>query len=516
MGCAMMAQRNEIQHWDKVGKLAVSGRYHTVPRKVDDDYQVAKKVLGRGYSGLVRMATSRTFPTGQRFAVKALELSKGGGKQNAHLESEVEIFLSMDHPHITRLYDVYKSEADMHLVMECMEGGELLRRVMEVKRFPERDAADALWQMLLAANYLHARGIVHRDLKLENFLYDGKGSSHIKLIDFGFSKRWDPKKRMRTCCGTLAYIAPEVLRKSYGSQCDLWSLGVIAFALLSGCMPFHGPDSVLTHNIRKGHYEMKPAKWKTVSENAVQFVQSLMQVNPDKRLTAQKALGHAWLGIRPLNQNPVGGEVDHLVVDALRQFGQLSRFKRCCMVVMAWCLSNSERAKVRQQFISLDLNHEGTITLAEFRESLIGKFNLPDDEAVRIYTALGANNNGEICYSTFLAAMVSARIEMHKTLVRAAFRRLEAEEGGFMTMDSLQQAVGEKFEGESVEVLFRDADMHKCGKISFEQFQMCICADQSVQSAVSVRSSSRESQRCIVRPAGHREQTPGCVQWGQS
>lgn len=343
-------------------------------------------------------------------------------------------------------------------------------------------------------------------LKLENWLYDGNGGSHIKLIDFGFSKRWDPKRRMQTCCGTLGYVAPEVLRKSYGSQCDLWSLGVIAFVLVSGCMPFTGPETLQTDNILKGSYKMKPEKWKTVSEHAVHFVQALMQVDPHKRLTTQNALDHAWLGIRPLHRNVVEREVDHLVVDALRQFGQFSRFKRCCMVVMAWCLSNSERAKVRQKFISLDLNHEGTITLAEFRESLIEKFHLSDDETVRIFKALDANRDGEIYYSNFLAAMLDARIVMHEKLVRAAFRRLEAEKSGFITLESLQQAIGEKFEGESIEVLFRVADMQKCGKISFEEFQQCIRSEQSV---VSVRSSSRESRnsRCVSRSAWRTERS---------
>merc|ERR1719265_396241 len=112
----------------------------------------------------------------------------------------------------------------MHLVMECMEGGELFDRVAELKRFGERNAADALWQMLLALNYIHSHDIVHRDLKLENFLYDKKGSTHLKLIDFGFSKIWESNIKMKMSCGPLSYVAQEVLRKAYTSQCDLWSL----------------------------------------------------------------------------------------------------------------------------------------------------------------------------------------------------------------------------------------------------------------------------------------------------
>merc|ERR1719221_439021 len=149
--------------------------------------------------------------------------------------------------------------------MECMEGGELFDRISELKRFGEPDAADAMWQMLLSLNYIHSHGIVHRDIKLENFLYDQKNSDHLKLIDFGFSKMWDPNIKMRISCGTLSYIAPEVLGKCYTSQCDMWSLGVIVFILLAGYMPFSGSEEQQVKNITQGNYKMKTERWHNVS-----------------------------------------------------------------------------------------------------------------------------------------------------------------------------------------------------------------------------------------------------------
>merc|ERR1719230_1407167 len=124
-------------------------------------------------NGHVKMGTSKV-NNNQRVAVKSFKLTALYGKKREELESEVEVFLCMDHPHVTRLFDVYESKDYLHLVMECMEGGELFDRVSELKRFSERDAADAIWQMLLSLNYIHSHGIVHRDLKLENFLYDQK------------------------------------------------------------------------------------------------------------------------------------------------------------------------------------------------------------------------------------------------------------------------------------------------------------------------------------------------------
>jgi len=450
----------------RVGKLPLSGRYHQAPRKMMDDYDVHKKVLGSGYNGVVRMATSKSSSSSsQKFAVKTFNLSMVEAKNREQLESEVEIFLSMDHPHITRLYDVYEDDQHLFLVMECMEGGELFERLTEVKRFCEHDAADAIWQMLLALNYIHSHGIVHRDIKLENFLYDKKGSSHLKLIDFGFSRLWDPNIKMHVSCGTLSYVAPEVLKKSYTSQCDLWSLGVIVFVLLAGYMPFFGTEEVQTKNISEGKYVMKPQRWDSISADAIDFTKALLRVDPASRLTAHAALEHNWI-----TQRHKQTDVDESIVDALRQFGTASRFRRCCMMMMAWSLSNEERAKVRQHFIAMDQNQQGTITLAELKEILVQKFQVPDDETRRIFEALDSNNDDEIHYSDFLAAMVSTRIALHDDLLRSAFKRFDKENTGYITPESLRQVLGESFDGEQVENLVKEADQLKDGRISYSEF----------------------------------------------
>jgi len=451
----------------RVGKIPLSGRFHRCPKTIDDDYEVCNKVLGSGYNGVVRMATCKHNSGNQRFAVKAFKLSTIPRDKKGQLESEVEIFLCMDHPHITRLYDVYENGDTLHLVMECMEGGELFDRVTEIKRFTERDAADAVWQMLLAINYIHTHGIVHRDLKLENFLYDQKGSSHLKLIDFGFSKMWDPNIKMQVSCGTLAYVAPEVLGKCYTSQCDLWSLGVIGFIIISGYMPFSGSEKQQTDNISSGTIRFKPERWNTVSPIAMEFTKALLQVDPKKRLTAEQALEHPWIAQRETNAQP---EVDDKVVDALRQFGQASKFRRCCMEMMAWSLTNEERAKVRNYFVSMDKNHRGTITLQELKQVLQEKFNVPADETKAIFDSLDSNHDEEIHYSDFLAAMVNTRIALHDDLLKSAFKKFDTDQSGYITKENLREVLGDVYEGEQVEAFVAEADALKDGRISYEEF----------------------------------------------
>jgi len=451
----------------RVGKIPLSGRYHKAPKRLHDSYEVNAKVLGSGYNGVVRMATAKGSQSGQKFAVKAFKLSNVASDKREALQTEVEVFLVMDHPHITRLYDVFESDEYLHLIMECMEGGELFDRVMEQKRFGERDAADAIWQMLLALNYIHSHGIVHRDIKLENFLYDRKGSDHLKLIDFGFSKMWDPNIKMQLSCGTLSYVAPEVLAKNYTSQCDMWSLGVIVFILLAGYMPFSGNEAQQTMNITAGRYSMKPERWKNVSPDAQEFTKKLLKVDPEVRLTAQLALEHPWVTSRHTKANI---EIDEGVVSALRKFGSASKFRRCCMEMMAWSLSNDERAKVREYFIAMDASKQGTITLAELKEVLENKFHIPDDETRHIFEAMDSNHDEEIHYSDFLAAMVSNRIALHDDLLRSAFSKFDTDSSGYITVENLRQVLGDSFEGEEVEKLVAEADALKDGRISYAEF----------------------------------------------
>lgn len=416
----------------------------------------------------MRLATSKSGRSSQKFAIKSLTLANVAADKRAQLEAEVEIFLAMDHPHITRLFDMYESEHFLHMVMECMEGGELFDRIKEKKRFSEFDAADAMWQMLLSTNYIHSHGIVHCDLKLENFLYDVKGNNHLKLCDFGFSKIWDPDIKMQATAGTLCYLAPEVLAKNYGSQCDLWSLGVIGFILLAGSFPFP-PGRTQTKQIQLGTYAMKPDTWNQVSKEGINFIQSLLQVNPDKRLTAQAALDHPWITNRHKRDGPPK-EIDQPVVDALRQFGRASKFRRCAVHMMAWGLSNKERSLVRQQFVALDQNKQGTVTLAELKAVLVGKFHVSDEETTQIFQALDSNNDEEIHYSDFLSAMVNTQIAMHDELLRLAFNKFDTDRSGYITVDNMKQVLGKTFEGESVKKLVKEADQLKDNRISYAEF----------------------------------------------
>jgi calcium-dependent protein kinase len=415
------------------------GRFHREPRRLEDDYIVHSESLGDapgdGTSAKIRLASSRIDPQ-QRFAVKTLRLDSG---MRAEQKGEVENYLCMDHPHIARLYDVYESKQHVHFVMECLEGGDLLHSLQSKGRFSEAEARKATRQLLLALNYMHSHGIVHRDVKLENAVCDEQG--FLKLIDFGLSVKWarDSGKTLRCSCGTLPYCAPEVLGMDYTSQCDIWSLGVLTYSLLAGAFPFQGSDAELKRQILSSRYSMDSNDWDDVSMDAKQFVSALLESDPSKRLTAQEALQHPW--ISESHSHATTGLLE--VAQSLKQFAQLSHCARICKQMSAWSLSNKDQCKVRDYFLALDVNQQGTITLKELGHALLDQLKIQDYSVVQeSFDALDYNNDEEITYSEFLAAMVGNQIEVTSSLTTATFHRFDSMGSGFITKARLRDVIG--------------------------------------------------------------------------
>jgi len=454
----------------RIGRIPFKGRYHKLPRTFEEDYTVSTSVLGKGYNGVVKLASAIHSSGKKRFAVKSFQTKGLADHKRWQLNSEIEIFLCMDHPHIARLVDVYETSETITIVMECAEGGELFDRVTS-RRFSEDEAADATRQVLLALNYIHSHGIVHRDLKLENILYDTKGGNHMKLIDFGFSKFNDSSHRLHTSCGTLAYMAPEVLTRSYTSQCDLWSLGVITFILLSGHMPFHGSDESIQGSIMTGTYVMKPAHWKGISQTARDFTRALLTLDPYARLDAKSALDHAWIA----KSFPQAPTMDSSTIDALLLWRTAPKFHRACMLMMAWMLTNEQQALVRDYFLALDTDHDGAISFKELRNVMVNQFQIAEHEVQQIFKLLDTTHHQEIHYSEFLAAMTASRIDMTDDLLLTTFHHFDTGNNGAISKEDFRLLLGDTFEGQSVGDLYThflaDADIDSPdGTLSYDNF----------------------------------------------
>ena len=287
----------------------------------------------------------------------------------------------LDHPNIVRLEEVYESHTEIYLVQELCFGGELFDRLDEQPdyHYTEGECARLVKQMLCAVRYLHSKGIIHRDMKLENFLFSSTSpDSELKMIDFGLSKHFKFGEVQHEAVGTPYTVAPEVIRGSYDERCDIWAIGVISFLLLSGDPPFGGcggPEPLLTvrSNILKGLYSFEPRDiWDIVSVQAKQFIKSLLVIEPHKRPTAREAQKHEWL--KEWANRGKRAEDKMLspnVVKALMNFKEFSDMRKLLCEVLSFTLLPDQITDLRKEFEKMDTDGSGEISLTALKQVLL-------------------------------------------------------------------------------------------------------------------------------------------------
>lgn len=388
------------------------GRYCT-NRKLEDDYNLDSKVLGVGISGQVRQATCMS--TGRSVAVKSFSKISMSVRRLQELRSEVDIHLAMDHPNIVRLDRVYESHSELHLVMERLTGGELFDQLLLKGTFDEEFASDVIRQVIYAMVYMGAQGVMHRDIKLENLLFANCGR-HLKLIDFGFATLLDGKSELSEKCGTLHYVAPEVLAGSYTSKADMWSIGVTTYLLLTGKSLYSGDDAVVRKKIMEGSIEFSRSFF-SLSPSAIDFVQSLL-CKESRRPTAAQALEHPWLRRSPraLPSLPL--------VRSLINSARAPASRRACLVAVAWSLPTEAEESFRAAFHALDRDGDGVVSASDLRQVMLltGRGHVEVEE---IIAALDLNGDGSLSFREVLATTDAAGALADKASCLSAFRRFD-------------------------------------------------------------------------------------------
>ena len=198
----------------------------------------------------------------------------------------------MSHPNIVQLYEVYENKSRIYLVTELCAGRELFDEMLTRKVFREAEAANVIKQVLMAVAYCHKKDVAHRDLKPENIIIDPKGKDAVKVIDFGLSQPYARDDHTMTLCGgSPHYIAPEVVGGHYDEKCDLWSIGVILYTMLSGLAPFEGdnPDAIVA-KVRKGVFDFPAKYFADKSPEVKDLICKMLTLDASKRISARDAI----------------------------------------------------------------------------------------------------------------------------------------------------------------------------------------------------------------------------------
>mmetsp|Transcript_27208 Transcript_27208/g.51296 ORF Transcript_27208/g.51296 Transcript_27208/m.51296 type:complete len:801 (+) Transcript_27208:119-2521(+) len=415
------------------------------PRDIDLIYTFDRRELGAGSFGSVRRATVKS--TGAVRAVKSISKDRMQDTMGL-LKMEIRITKMVDHPHIIKLYELFEDALNVHLVMELCSGGQLHDFVTKRGHLSEPQVCRCMQQILRAVVYLHNHHICHRDLKPENVLLSSEEPimhNSLKLTDFGVSCLFKPKQVLNARVGTSAYMAPEVIKKSYRELCDLWSVGVTMYFLFCGSLPFFGKNiEEIRQRVCSGIFEFT-REFVDVSEEGIDMMQKLMLVSPNTRPTAKQALHHKWFA--KYAPKPKLNVIPSTVFDALRIFRAQNKFKKAALCLIASLLSKEQLIAAHDAFCALDTDGDGIVSVAEIRDRLRKDSQqtlIPGvDRILRDMDRACKNHFDDCTYTEFLAANLDRERYIKEAVCRAAFSVFDQDCDGFITKTEL--TAGEMF-----------------------------------------------------------------------
>mmetsp|Transcript_9123 Transcript_9123/g.15943 ORF Transcript_9123/g.15943 Transcript_9123/m.15943 type:complete len:479 (-) Transcript_9123:616-2052(-) len=437
--------------------------------KLEDVYKLDKQ-LGKGAFGVVKLAIPKK--TGEHLAVKSISKAKLVCKEDVKdVQAEVAIMnLVAGHLNVVTLKSTYEDKDSVHLVMELCAGGELFDSIVESGNFSEKKAAAVFKKMVEVVHHCHELGVMHRDLKPENFLLTSKAvDGELKLTDFGLGVFFKPGQRFRDLVGSPYYVAPEVLRKNYSHEADMWSLGVILYILLSGLPPFWGDtEEQIFKMVLRGHIDFKTDPWPKLSEAAKQCVTSLLQQDPTKRATTQEILKHDWLVKEGLYSDVV---LDSVVLKRMRQFAQMNKLKKMCLMVVGQHLSTDDIAGLKELFKSIDEDKSGTITVAEMRKALSQwGHKISEAELSSLMSIADVDGDGLIDYNEFVASTMHLSKLEKEDVMQKAFMQLDRDGSGTISVDELSIALKKFNVFDDAAALLATADKDGDGQIDYLEF----------------------------------------------
>ena len=255
-----------------------------------DNFKI-EKTIGEGTFGKVKIGIH--IPTGEKVAIKILEKDKIQDNEDLErITREIKYLKILKHPNIIQIFQIIEDKKNYYLIMEFAKCGELFTHIVNNKRLSETEAAIFYTQLIKGLSFIHKHNIVHRDIKPENLLL--KENNILTIIDFGLSNQYQPGGLLLTPCGSPCYAAPEMILGRYysGLMVDIWSSGIVLYAMVCGYLPFEDKNNdKLYKKILSGHFEIPDR----LSPNCKDLITKILKVNPKKRIKLEEIMKHPFL-----------------------------------------------------------------------------------------------------------------------------------------------------------------------------------------------------------------------------
>lgn len=433
--------------------------------------------LGRGHFGYTCKAKFKKGELkGQEVAVKVIpKVKMTTAIAIEDVRREVKILRALSgHNNLVQFYDAFEDNENVYVVMELCEGGELLDRILaRGGKYTEDEAKAVLVQILNVVSFCHLQGVVHRDLKPENFLFTSKEeNSPLKAIDFGLSDFVKPDARLNDIVGSAYYVAPEVLHRSYSTEADVWSIGVISYILLCGSRPFWArTESGIFRAVLKVDPSFDESPWPSLSSEAKDFVKRLLNKDPRKRMSAAQALSHPWIK----DNNDLKVPLDIMIFKLMKAYMRSSALRKAALRALSKTLTVDEIFYLKEQYALLEPNKNGTISFDNIKSALTKNATdaMKESHVLEFLASLNALQYRRMDFEEFCAASLSVhqlealgRWEQH---ARCAYELFENDGNRAIIIEELASELGVS-PSVPVHAVLHDWIRHTDGKLSFLGF----------------------------------------------